>query len=93
MDGLISIKLCSRLISLSYRSNPASPYVKVSPSKSDLSRIVKTEAGIDHDFLLTNKDASGSRAWRLIIRFKNKDVAFKFASAIEKSMDNHSCPS
>ena len=93
MNGLVSIKLCSKLIRLSYRSNPASPYVKVSPSKSDLSKTVKAEAGIDHDFLLTNKDARGSKAWRLIIRFKNKDAALKFAAAIEESIDNQSCPS
>jgi len=93
MDGLASIKLCSKLIRLSYRSNPASPYVKFSLSKSDLSKKVKAEAGIDHDFLLTNKEIRGSKAWRLIIRFKNKDAALKFATAIEESIDNQSCPS
>ena len=93
MDGLISIKLCSKLIRLSYRSNPASPYVKVSPSKSDLSHSVKSEPGIDHDFLLANNAARDSKVWRLIVRFKNKDAALRFAAAIEESIDNQSCPS
>jgi len=93
MNGLTSIKLCSKLIRLSYRSNPASPYIKVSLSKGDLSKTVKAEAGIDHDFLLTNKNIRGSKVWRLIIRFKNKDTALKFAAAIEESIENQSCPS
>ena len=88
MDGFNEMNFCSRK-SISYRSNPSSPYRKVSGSESMIVNAVKEEKGIDHDFLFKypNNNSQG-RASRIIVRFKNHKVAINFAEKISESMES-----
>ena len=88
MDGFNEMNFCSRK-SISYRSNPSSPYRKVSGSESMIVNAVKGEKGIDHDFLFKypNNNSQG-RASRIIVRFKNHKVAINFAEKISESMES-----
>ena len=87
MDGFNEMDYCSRK-SISYRSNPSSPYRKVSGSGSMIVNAVKEEKGIDHDFLFkyANNNPQG-RASRIIVRFKNHKVAINFAEKISESTE------
>ena len=86
IDGFNEMNFCSRK-SISYRSNPSSPYRKVSGSESMIVNTVKKERGIDHDFLFKymNNNSQG-RATRIIVRFKNHKVASNFAEKISESI-------
>ena len=88
MNGFIDISICRDLSDIAFRSNPSSPYQKIESrvGGGDLMKLVRSEDGIDHDFLLRYKVLNGFTKNRLIIRFKNKIIAEKFASEIEKSI-------
>ncbi len=85
MDGFNEMNFCSRK-SISYRSNPSSPYRKVSGSESMIVNTVREEKGIDHDFLFkyANHNSQG-RATRIVVRFKNHKVAINFAEKLSSS--------
>ena len=86
MDGFNEMDYCSRK-SISYRSNPSSPYKKVSGSESMIVNTVKREKGIDHDFLFKYaNNNSQERASRVIVRFKNHKVAVNFAEKVSESI-------
>ena len=86
MDGFNEMNFCSRK-SISYRSNPSSPYRKISGSESMIVNTVKKERGIDHDFLFKYaNDNSQGRATRIVVRFKNHKVAINFAEKLSESM-------
>ena len=85
IDGFNEMNFCSKK-SISYRSNPSSPYKKVSGSESMIVNAVRGEKGIDHDFLFKYADKnSQGRAARIIVRFKNHKVAINFAGKISES--------
>ena len=72
IDGLHEMDFCSRN-SISYRSNPASPYHKISSPETTIVDTVKRERGIDHDFLIKYQpDNLSDRPRRIVVRFKNQ---------------------
>ena len=86
IDGLHEMDFCARN-SMSYRSNPASPYYKISSSETTIVDTVKRERGIDHDFLIKYQPKNPSdRPKRIVIRFKNRKVAINFAEKFLKSV-------
>jgi len=90
MNGLVEIRICSELSDVAFRSNPSSPYQKIEGTVGggDLMKLVKSEDGIDHDFLLRYTVSNSSTKNRLIIRFKNKFIAEGFISELNKSTAN-----
>ena len=85
IDGLHEMDICARN-SISYRSNPASPYHKISGSETTIVDTVKRERGIDHDFLIKYQPKNPSdRPKRIVVRFKNRKVAINFAEKFSKS--------
>ena len=88
MDGFNEMNFCSRQ-SLSYRSNPSSPYRKITGSESMIVNTVRQERGIDHDFLFKYaNDNSQGRATRIVVRFKNHKVAIDFAEKLSASIES-----
>ena len=85
IDGLHEMNFCAKK-TISYRSNPASPYRKISGTESTIIETVRRERGIDHDFLIKFKpNDSEDRPTRIIVRFKNHKVALKFAQRLSQS--------
>ena len=85
IDGLHEMDICVKN-SISYRSNPASPYHKISSSETTFVDTVKRERGIDHDFLIKYQPKNPSdRPKRIVVRFKNRKIAINFAEKFSKS--------
>ena len=83
IHGVSELNLCHAGAKVGFRSNPASPYKKVSIMNSNLEGVAKKERGIDHDFLFSVPKENSSRKDRLIVRFKNHKVAVDFAGLID----------
>ena len=84
IDGARELSLCDQQARIGYRSNPASPYKRVSVENQNLVQIVTKEKGIDHDFLFAVPRPNSPRRETLIIRFKNHKVAIDFAQKEDK---------
>ena len=84
IHGLSELNLCHEEAKIGFRSNPSSPYKKVSVINSKLEEVTKKERGIDHDFLFAVPRENSNRKDRLIVRFKNHKVAVNFASLIDQ---------
>ena len=88
IDGLHEMNFCTKK-TISYRSNPASPYQKISGAEKTIVDTVRRERGIDHDFLIKYKsNNSGDRQTRIIVRFKNQKAAIKFAEKLSQSTES-----
>ena len=83
IHGVSELNLCHEDAKIGFRSNPSSPYKKVSVMNSKLKEITIKERGIDHDFLFAVPKENSNRKDRLIVRFKNHKVAVDFASLID----------
>ncbi len=83
IHGVSELNLCHEEAKVSFRSNPSSPYKKVSITNSKLEEVTKQERGIDHDFLFSVPQENNYRKDRLIVRFKNHKVAVDFAGLID----------
>lgn len=83
IHGVSELNLCHEDAKIGFRSNPSSPYKKVSVVNSKLEEITIKERGIDHDFLFAVPKENSNRKDRLIVRFKNHKVAVDFASLID----------
>ena len=81
--GVSELDICHTEAKVGFRSNPSSPYKKVSTINSKLEEITKKERGIDHDFLFSVPKENSYRKERLIVRFKNHKVAVDFAGVID----------
>ena len=81
--GVSELDICHTEAKVGFRSNPSSPYKKVSTMNSKLEEITKKERGIDHDFLFSVPKENSYRKDRLIVRFKNHKVAVDFAGVID----------
>ena len=53
IHGVSELNLCHKEAKVGFRSNPSSPYKKVSIMNSKLEGVAKKEKGIDHDFLFS----------------------------------------
>ena len=84
IHGVSELNLCHEEAKIGFRSNPSSPYNKVSVINSKLEEVTKKERGIDHDFLFAIPRENSNRKDRLIVRFKNHKVAVNFASLIDQ---------
>ena len=84
IHGVSELNLCHEDAKIGFRSNPSSPYKKVSVMNSKLEEITKKERGIDHDFLFAVPKENSNRKDRLIVRFKNHKVAVDFANLIDQ---------
>ena len=84
IHGVSELNLCHEEAKIGFRSNPSSPYKKVSFVNSKLEEITKKERGIDHDFLFAVPRENSNRKDRLIVRFKNHKVAVDFAGFIDQ---------
>ena len=83
IHGVSELNLCHEEAKVGSRSNPSSPYKKVSIMNSKLEGVTKEERGIDHDFLFSVPKENSYRKDRLIVRFKNHKVAVDFAGLID----------
>ena len=84
IHGVSELNLCHEEAKIGFRSNPSSPYKKVSVINSKLEEVTKKERGIDHDFLFAVPRENSNRKDRLIVRFKNHKVAVDFAGFIDQ---------
>jgi len=86
IDGAKELYLCDANSRIGYRSNPASPYRRVSFTEVNLQNIAKEERGIDHDFLFSVRKPNSFRKNNLVVRFKNHKVAVDFAGIVDLAL-------
>ena len=83
INGVSEFNLCNEEAEIGFRSNPSSPYKKVSVMNLKLEEVTKKERGIDHDFLFSIPKENSYGKNREIVRFKNPKVAQDFARSID----------
>jgi hypothetical protein len=91
MDGLSEIALCDESSKQLYRSNPASPYIKSASIAQSISRSLELEQGVDMDILFKSKTKQDARQRYILVRFKNKSVAKKFARELKQVTSSPKC--
>ena len=83
IDGVRELELCNENARIGYRSNPSSPYRRITSENNSLEEIASKERGIDHDFLFAVPKSNSARRDTLIIRYKNHKVAVDFAGIVD----------
>ncbi len=86
IDGARALDICHEKARIGFRSNPASPYKRVSKTTGSLEKIARKEKGIDHDFLVAVPKPNSVRRETVIIRFKNHKVAIDFGQSVDTSL-------
>ncbi len=87
IDGARELDLCHEKARIGYRSNPSSPYKRISSENKSLEEIASKERGIDHDFLFAVPKPGTSRRDTLIVRYKNHKVAIDFAGIVDLTLN------
>jgi hypothetical protein len=91
MDGFSEIALCDASSKQLYRSNPASPYIKNTSVAQSISKSIELEQGVDMDIIFKSKAKQDERQRYILVRFKNKSVARKFARELEQVKASPKC--
>ncbi len=87
IDGARELDLCHEKARIGYRSNPSSPYRRISSDNNSLEKIASKEKGIDHDFLFAVPKPDSPRRETLIVRYKNHKVAVDFAGIVDLALN------
>ena len=87
IDGARELDLCHEKARIGYRSNPSSPYRRITSENKSLEEIARKERGIDHDFLFAVPKPGSPRRDTLIVRYKNHKVAIDFAGIVDLTLN------